>query len=311
MSIKGLWDYLPFKLTLCFGAVLAFICSVIILKEDVFTKNIHFCGASDCFDMFIDLFALPIDIVKATAALLAIVALVHKSEETQEQIRITTMQNKYSNFYSHRKTIKEELNEKLNLNNLLVLSDFNRFYRVFFPKNTPENFNFKADEAVLPEMYKSFITSLFEKSAFQEVYKNTVETGEYFHLSKVKFEYQIEAIKFIGDELKKLFPKLGLECKFEFILIDLKPYRVKHGCMSHSSFESIPDFLVINNFSMDELFNEIDVLNQMIFDVLYIKDNIKLIDLGDALFPLSEPWFNWTIQSLQVQIGRIKDAQNN
>lgn len=134
MSIKGLWDYLPFKLTLCFGAVLAFICSVIILTEDVFTKNIHFCGASDCFDRFIDLFALPIDIVKATAALLAIVALVHKSEETQEQIRITTMQNKYSNFYSHRKTIKEELNEKLNLNNLLVLSDFNRFYRVFFLK---------------------------------------------------------------------------------------------------------------------------------------------------------------------------------
>jgi hypothetical protein len=141
MDIKGLLEYSPFKWTLLVGVGTAFICSAIILKTDVLPKNIYFCGTSNCFSNFVDLFGFPIEVLKATAAILAIVALLHKSEETQKQIALSESQNVYSNFFSHYEYVKKELSIFIDGSEAIKLKNYHLLYSKLFKHNSPTKFN--------------------------------------------------------------------------------------------------------------------------------------------------------------------------
>lgn len=113
MGIKGLKGYRPFKVVLRVGISIATISSLFIWYYEVHKLSITFCWTSACFSNFVTLFEFPIEALKATAAILAIVALLHKSDETQKQILISESQNNFSNYFKHKEEFKKIIDANL------------------------------------------------------------------------------------------------------------------------------------------------------------------------------------------------------
>jgi len=75
----------------------------------------------------------------ATIAILGIIGMTHRSEQTAKQIEITNLQNKYSNYFSHLKEFKEQIYDL----ELVCLQpkNINKLYKIMFPQNTHTNFD--------------------------------------------------------------------------------------------------------------------------------------------------------------------------
>ncbi|MGI2011651.1 hypothetical protein [Shewanella oncorhynchi] len=144
MSTVKLKDYRPFQIIFIIGLIIFTMSSISIIINDVLEYDSKLCASNICFSYFTSLFSFPIDVAKATVALLALAALLHKSEETQYQIKISISQNTYSNYFHHRKIINEELDSKLLDSDVKIVS-FNSFYNLLFPKNKPNKFEFTSD----------------------------------------------------------------------------------------------------------------------------------------------------------------------
>lgn len=111
MSTKKLIAYGPFRVVLFIGMFIFSISFISLLITEVLEHNSTLCVSKECFVNFVSIFNFPIDVVKGTVALLALIALLHKSEETQHQIKISEAQNVFSNYYHHRRMVFEELSD--------------------------------------------------------------------------------------------------------------------------------------------------------------------------------------------------------
>ncbi|WP_318465446.1 hypothetical protein [Photobacterium leiognathi] len=104
------------------------------------------CFKPECFTNFLTYYAFPFKAATATAAILGIVAMLHKSKQTAEQIALSTQQiqttinqNQYLNYFSHLKDFKEQING-LDLT-ILKPEPNNNAYKLIFPNNAPSNFS--------------------------------------------------------------------------------------------------------------------------------------------------------------------------
>lgn len=113
MKDNGLINYPPFYLIFRIGLFVAAVSVVFLYYNEVRNNGLFFCGTKQCFLNFIDIYAFPIEILKATIALLAIVALLHKSNETQKQILISKSQNNFSNYFKHKEELKKSIDANL------------------------------------------------------------------------------------------------------------------------------------------------------------------------------------------------------
>ncbi|MFB2656422.1 hypothetical protein [Shewanella xiamenensis] len=172
MTIKGLWEYKLFKRTFSAGTVLAVASAFAILFSEIIPEKYQFCGTSECFISFVQLYAFPIDVLKATAAILAIVALLHKSDETQVQISISESQNTYNNYFHHRDMVYKEITESISNSKTIKLYNFNKLYNLLFPLNRPDNFNFNAEFKNVEKVFEHFFINTFKHSPLREFENN-------------------------------------------------------------------------------------------------------------------------------------------
>ncbi|TAJ02708.1 hypothetical protein [Pectobacterium versatile] len=95
---------------------------------------------------FLSMFSLPIGVLSLSIPLVAIVAHIHRTIQTEKQIELTDKKNISDRFYSHYKYITESLSS-IESNNIKIsgdtskikISNFNYLYRCFFPHSSPEN----------------------------------------------------------------------------------------------------------------------------------------------------------------------------
>lgn len=113
MNVNGLIRYTPFLAVLIGGLLVAGGAAVALYIKEVSENNLVLCGTKQCFLNFIEIYHFPIEILKATIASLAIVALLHKSDETQKQILISESQNNFSNYFKHKEEFKKIIEANL------------------------------------------------------------------------------------------------------------------------------------------------------------------------------------------------------
>lgn len=125
-----------FRLTFIIGMVVSIGSAIAIGFWGI--KDLGFCVRPECFSNFLTYYAFPFKTLTVTAAIIGIVAMMHKSKQTATQIDIAAKQNMYLNYFSHLKDFKEQINS-LELKALKPINNY-RLYKCIFVDNTPYNF---------------------------------------------------------------------------------------------------------------------------------------------------------------------------
>ncbi|NSM24505.1 hypothetical protein HT094_09180 [Shewanella sp. ZOR0012] len=283
MSIKGLLHYKAFYITLIVGTISAIIVTAIIFYNDVWTGNINACGTSKCFSYFVDLFSFPIEIMKATVALLAIVALLHKSEETQYQIKISLSQNTYSNYFHHRKIINEELDSKLLDSDVKIVS-FNSFYNLLFPKNKPNKFEFTSDINDVEVLYRDFFDNLFSQGSFARIYGRGGSLGTgVVRLGSVSIKDKFDIIREFDDAIFELLESFGLKVVTEHYTLNQSYAVYKRKALSLDEFSTV-EHESISNYDISKILILLRNIGEIINKLSYSNRELSFLTIGDDIF---------------------------
>ncbi len=96
------------------------------------------CYTPQCFDSLLNWYSFPLKALTATAAIMGIIAMMHRSKQTATQIETTIKQNMHINYFSHLKDFKETI-KSLQLKSIQS-NNINELYKLLFPHNSPDNF---------------------------------------------------------------------------------------------------------------------------------------------------------------------------
>lgn len=102
--------------------------------------NWSICFRSECINYFFELYKYPISLLGLSVPLTAIVAALHRSEETALQMKETSTQNMFNNFIKHREEFSRNL-EALGAIYKCRFHDQEILYRKIFPKNSYNYFS--------------------------------------------------------------------------------------------------------------------------------------------------------------------------
>lgn len=99
------------------------------------------------YTKFLSIFSLPIGVLSLSIPLVAIVAHIHRTIQTEKQINLIDQKNISDRFYSHYKYIMDSFssiemdNMKINgdTSKKIKISNINSLYHCFFPHSSPEN----------------------------------------------------------------------------------------------------------------------------------------------------------------------------
>lgn len=283
MSTVKLKDYRPFQIISIIGLIIFTMSSISIIINDVLEYDSKLCASNICFSYFTSLFSFPIDVAKATVALLALAALLHKSEETQYQIKISISQNTYSNYFHHRKIINEELDSKLLDSDVKIVS-FNSFYNLLFPKNKPNKFEFTSDINDVEVLYRDFFDNLFSQSSFARIYGRGGSLGTgVVRLGSVSIKDKFDIIREFDDAIFELLESLGLRVATEHYTLN-KSYAVyKSRALSLEEFSTV-EYESISSYDISKMLILIRNIGEVINKLSYSNRELSFLTVGDDIF---------------------------
>lgn len=283
MSTSKLTDYKVFKIIYIIGLCVFIGSSISIIITDVLDNNVGICGSRECFVNFINIFSFPIDVAKATIALLALAALLHKSEETQYQIRISLSQNTYSNYFHHRKIINDELGSKILDDTAVRVVSFNDFYNLLFPSNKPDRFEFTSDLGNVESLYRSFFEELFKQDTFTRVYGRTDLGGRVVRLGHQTIKDRFNVIREFDDAIFELFENLGLRVIYENLTPSLM-YIVYHKkSLTTEEFKAI-EAESISSYDISNALILMRNVGEVINKLSYSDRNLNFLTIGNEIF---------------------------
>lgn len=296
MTIKGLWEYKLFKYTFYAGTVLAITSTFAILFSEIIPEKYQFCGTSECFIRFVQMYAFPIDTLKATAAILAIVALLHKSNETQVQISISESQNTYNNFFHHRDMVYKEITESINNSKRIKLYNFNKLYNLLFPLNRPDNFSFKADLKSIEKVFERFFINTFKHSPLRDFEGNDHALDNLGPVDKAMVS------EIIDINFCELLCSLGFRLELDTAYVDIEDLRGAYPEVEELEIQRMQCIEIspalYNQLEID-LDNIIDAINRISFSNSHEKQ-LSFLAIGKEtlrvnfriMHPISHIWMN-------------------
>jgi|GEM_PF-4344467 len=120
-----------------FVVVIVMISLLILISE-----NLNFCFKADCFAKFASLLKVPFAGLAVLGSILALYATNHRSEQAKENMRLSTVQNNFSNYYKHIEEFEKYV-EKIKNNNISLFRglvvDSRSLYSVLFPESHSGN----------------------------------------------------------------------------------------------------------------------------------------------------------------------------
>ncbi|MCW2487279.1 hypothetical protein J5069_15380 [Candidatus Symbiopectobacterium sp. NZEC127] len=129
-----------FRLAIAIPFTISFLLCIPLWFETTFDFS------SSGYARFLLMYSLPIGVLSLSIPLVAIIAHIHRTIQTEKQIQLTDQKNISDRFYSHYKYITESLSsvESSNIKTngdifKLKISNINSLYRSFFPHSSPEN----------------------------------------------------------------------------------------------------------------------------------------------------------------------------
>ncbi|MDH1632415.1 hypothetical protein [Pseudomonas mosselii] len=103
-------------------------------------ENYKICFTSACIELFFNLYKYPISILGLAVPLSAIVAAIHRSNETAYQIKLTLSQNTFNNYTKHQEEFSKLLKELESLYDC-KFSQPAALYKKIFPSNSYHSFS--------------------------------------------------------------------------------------------------------------------------------------------------------------------------
>lgn len=175
------------------------------------------CYTYQCFDNLLSWFSFPLKILTATAAIMGIVAMVHRSKQTATQIELSTKQiqttinqNMHLNYFSHLKEFKERINF-LDFEHLEIVN-LNTLYKEIYPSNTPNYFNHIGNSQpllgrVLNGLKNAYLEIISLNSHLYNNenilrYKPTIADNDVYYVANALSSYQ--------QQITTLFKSLGV-----------------------------------------------------------------------------------------------------
>lgn len=223
-----------------------------------------------------EIFNFPIEVLKATIALLAIVALLHKSDETQKQIMISESQNNFSNHFKHM----EEFFKYIDLFDIKSVEFHNRkLHAKLYPRSKRGELNISKE--VIDEVRRNTESiiqhikrlSTMSKDNLNDIYNDSISNFDIINDTLRLFYFDIKPNKLIINS------KLTDKSAFLFCMTSLN---VNLLCLYVLNF--IVDFDGIECFSIEsrKIINAIN-LKDVEYKILKIKSGNSNIYGVDSL----------------------------
>lgn len=122
------------------------------------------------FKTFIEAFALPLGILAIVVPASALIASIHRSEQTRKQIDLMTETNRFSNYYKHIEEFEKHL-ERCNLIKF-VSYDLANIYNISFPASRSGDYNVNREiVSVAKSQAQSILTSIKEANEHKYTYR--------------------------------------------------------------------------------------------------------------------------------------------
>lgn len=111
--------------------------------------------SADGFNTFTIIFNFPIKCIASYLAIIGLISLNHRSEQTAKQIEVAESQNKFSN---HFKNLEEFDKYMVNKNPNLINANFYMLYHLIFPHSRDDSLNLQMDllDSLEDKLSKSF-----------------------------------------------------------------------------------------------------------------------------------------------------------
>lgn len=104
--LKSFTELPLFRITFFTAILIALTSTVLIISNSDLQWNFDYVG----FNSFVEIFRLPLSILAIAITIVAILATMHRSAQTREQIIITNTQNVFSNYYKHIEEFEKYFN---------------------------------------------------------------------------------------------------------------------------------------------------------------------------------------------------------
>ena len=223
--------------------------------------GLAFCGTSDCFDTALKLFKVPLTTAGVALALGGIAAAVHRSIEASHQIILSEYQyremvdnNKYTNYFKHKKRFEDYIGSFRGYNNFYAFNKEGLFINIF--GNDFFNFSFdgsdyfknkialdlykiknsECSEYDLIELYRGSFYRIFEcmgNTFFMDIF--SVENSEIDIVNELS-EVDRDAVEYVneyGEFVIRGFTSMNLRDD----ILDFFDGITNHLCMSGYDFK--------------------------------------------------------------------------
>lgn len=266
------------------------------------------CYTPQCFDNLLSWFSFPLKTLTATAAIMGIVAMIHRSKQTATQIELSTKQiqttinqNMHLNYFSHLKEFKERINF-LDFEHLEIVN-LNTLYKEIYPSNTPNYFNHIGNsQPLLGRVLNGLKNAHLEIISLNSYlhnnenilwYKPTIADNDIYYVANALSSYQ--------QQITTLFNSLGVLVNWNN-LKKQNPELLKNKSIT-SNGEIVGFYINIDNITTP---------NPAVFDGISHEINSLLeccldIAMSETEYPIENRMFISTLMPSDINIYYITE----
>ncbi|MEC6832408.1 hypothetical protein VXS06_11635 [Photobacterium toruni] len=275
-----------------------------------FNGELTQCYTPQCFRNLLIWFSFPLKTLTATAAIMGIAAMVHRSKQTATQIELSTKQiqttinqNMHLNYFSHLKEFKERINF-LDFKHLKMVN-LNTLYKEIYPSNTPNYFNHIGDSQsllgrVLNDL-KNARLEIINLNSYLYGNENILPYKLTPTISDNDIYYVANALSLYQNKITTLFNSFGVLVNWNN-LEKQNPELLKNKSIK-SNGEIIGFYINKNNITTP---------NPAVFDVISDEINSLLdhcldIAMSETEYPIEKRMFLSTLMPSDINIHYITE----
>lgn len=195
---KGFFKLRVVWLSISILMLIAICISVIILANSELTQDLSYNG----FNFFLSAFRFPLGVLALIIPVVAVLAANHRSEQTKEQIKVTNLQNIFSNHYKHIEEFKKYV-ESLEIEKMDDIQ-IRRMHKKLFPLSHEGHHDI--DKELINELIKTC-------HSIEEQLKNEDK--------KISIAISLSKIDFLNNSFlitnNKLSPEMGYDTGLKYI----------------------------------------------------------------------------------------------
>lgn len=262
-----------FLTVMILGVVGAVLTSLLIIDAE--NLNLELCYSSSCFATFLDIFSFPILILQATFAILAFVAILHRSSQTEAQIQLNNQQyevsieqNTYNNYYHHRVEFYEAITEQVKSFSHLKLANRAELYRIMFKENNPSHFKFTGSVDVLNIKIERLFIRLARTS--EGLYDDKLDCKS----SSLSLYEQINLLRNVSFTFVDILEECGVEVSYTNVS-QIDDYKFPEDVLSEQAYKmlSLAPITYVNfNLFAKEFFKLLNLVHSLSLD-----DSVKVL----------------------------------